>query len=263
MTYESWRTAFASVIGSSHLKTKAPCQDNGLCSVVTTKAGAEVLIAIVSDGAGSSPKSEVGSALVVNSFIAEFGNFVATSKDITSIKKEDILVWLSQVRQEVQVLADIDGREIKDFACTALGAIVDTNQAVFFQIGDGAIVISEKGSQEFSPMFWPQHGEFANQTNFITQSNIEDLLEFVNLSQQFDQIALFTDGLERLILNFSSKTVYAPSLDSIFAWLKTIEQGQRNHPSEAFIAYLNSDQINKRTDDDKTLVMATRRQVDL
>ena len=68
----AWRTAYASVIGTSHTKTGSPCQDAGGCTVVKAVDGAEVLVAAVSDGAGTASRSEAGSALAVSRYLSRF-----------------------------------------------------------------------------------------------------------------------------------------------------------------------------------------------
>lgn len=258
MSKQSWRTSFASVIGTSHQKQDAVCQDAGLCQLLITEEGAEVLFAVVSDGAGSAPKSDIGSKITVDLFMREFGKAITAGVCLTNIDKSYVLQWLELVRGEIATQAEKAGLSSKDYACTVLGAIVGQKNAVFFQIGDGAIVVSPKDSQEYSPMFWPQHGEFANQTNFIIQDSFADTLEFANRPEQFDKIALFTDGIERLILDFSSKTAHPPALSPIFDWLATTDPSLDDAYCPALVAYLASDFINSRTDDDKTLVIATR-----
>ena len=52
-----WRTAHASVIGTSHTATGAPCQDAGDCEVLAAADGSEILVAAVADGAGSAKRS--------------------------------------------------------------------------------------------------------------------------------------------------------------------------------------------------------------
>ena len=190
----------------------------------------------------------------------EFSQKIQHDNDLIELDRLSVVKWLEQVRAEIFLRAKSEGLLPREFACTVAAAIIGLDYGMFLQIGDGAIVISEEGLNEYSPIFWPHHGEFANQTNFITQDNFSEILDFASIKQKFDKIALFTDGLERLILDFQSRTVYPPSISSIFEWLAvTPILDPVKLPSEAFKAYLSSDHINNRTDDDRTLVMATRR----
>jgi hypothetical protein len=97
-----------------------------------------------------------------------------------------------------------------------------------------------------------------NQTNFIVQDNYLSVLEFLSFDERVDRIALFTDGIEQIVLDFRSQTVNPPYLRPIFEWLAKTELPQKEGPSTSLVAFLTSPIINSRTDDDKTLVMAIR-----
>lgn len=257
MSIHKWRTAYASVIGSSHQKNGTCCQDAGHCRIVKTIDGSDVLLAVASDGAGSAIRSEIGAQLTVESFLMQFEE-VVKKNPLSTIDRPYVLNWLQNLKDIIFEKAEQESFSPKEYACTILAAIVGHDSAIFFQIGDGAIAISELGSVDYGHMFWPQHGEFANQTNFLIQKNIEEILEFAFVQQTFESISIFTDGIERLVLDFADQAVYSPALRPIFNWLERCEPSSDESPSAALIAYLNSDFINSRTDDDKTLVMATR-----
>ena len=86
-----------------------------------------------------------------------------------SIDKAYVLRWLEGICEEMKRAAEAEGLQLRDLACTLLGAIVRDESALFFQIGDGAVIYAKEGEEEYREVFWPQHGEFANQTNFIFQ----------------------------------------------------------------------------------------------
>jgi hypothetical protein len=159
--------------------------------------------------------------------------------------------------------ADADDVASREFACTALGAVIGERRAVFLQIGDGAIVVSNRSEPEdYGWIFWPQHGEFANQTNFVTQDNALEVLEFEAEDRCIDEVAIFTDGIERLVLDLTEKTAHAPFFRTLFGWLVKTEPAEVETEisiSPVLSTYLGSKQINDRTDDDKTLILATRR----
>jgi hypothetical protein len=252
MQHRLWRTAYASVLGTSHLRIGVPCQDAGGCVVVPGADGREVLLAAVSDGAGTASRSEAGAALAVARFLQDFA--VANP---ASINRAFVAAWLGSVQDEIAALAAAEGNQVRDYACTMLGAIVAGAGAIYLQIGDGAIVVGSEEAGEYSWIFWPQHGEYANTTNFLTQEQATETLQF-ETGAPVREIALFSDGIERLVLDFSAKVVHSPSFRPIFKWLASTEPSYKQQPAEALIAYLGSGHVNKRTDDDKTLVMATR-----
>lgn len=259
MSNSQWNTAYASVIGTSHEKTGNPCQDACHCRIVQLSDGQEIFIGIASDGAGSAIRSQIGSMITVQMFLGKFGTIIKSEADMCLIDRDLVLNWLEEVKTQILIRAENEGLSSREFACTILGAIVGPNHSIFFQIGDGAIVISEADANDYGWIFWPQHGEFANQTNFIIQENLSEILDFDLFKGTVNRVALFTDGIERLVLDFSEKSVYPPALNSIFEWLQNNPQiNPDESPSSALIAYLNSSFINSRTDDDKSLVMAAR-----
>jgi len=257
-----WRVAHASVVGTSHEKTGLPCQDAGCCRVVSDPEGRHVLLAVACDGAGSASRSLDGATLTTGRFLREFTEATSHS-GLDGITKEFVEDWLSRVRSEIWNRADIHDLSPREFACTILGAVVGHDRAAFFQIGDGAIVVSNRTEpDDYGWIFWPQHGAFANQTNFITQDNALEVLEFELEERCVDEIAIFTDGIERLVLDLQEKTAHAPFFRTLFGWLaKTDPVGADEEipPSEVVSGYLGSKQINDRTDDDKTLILASRR----
>ena len=252
MQHRLWRTAYASSLGTSHLKTGLPCQDAGACAVVQGAEGGEVLIAAVSDGAGTAKRSEAGASLAVYRFLRDFAKV-----NPALIDRAFVIKWIGSVQEEIAALAADEGNQTRDYACTMLGAVVTESGAIYLQIGDGAIIVGSEEVGEYSWIFWPQHGEYANTTNFLTQEQAAETVQF-ETGAPVREIALFSDGIERLVLDFSAKTVHSPSFQPIFKWLAGTEPSDKKQPAEALIAYLSSDHVNKRTDDDKTLVMATR-----
>ncbi len=254
----AWRYAYASVTGTSHEKTGSVCQDAGSCRVVETSGG-PVLLAMASDGAGSARRSEEGARLAVAQFLDDFGA-ACREHGIAAIDRTFILGWLAKLRRRIVARAARAGIRSGEFACTALGAVVADDRAVFFQIGDGAIVVSRRHRPgEYDWVFWPQHGEFANTTNFVTQNDAARALEIEVRPGPFDEVALFTDGIERLVLDLKGKTAHAPFFRPLFGWLAGTKPPLTSETSPALAQYLGSKQVCDRTDDDKTLVMATRR----
>jgi Protein phosphatase 2C len=257
-----WRVAHTSVIGTSHEKTGLPCQDAGCCRVVSDPEGRYVLLAAACDGAGSACRSLDGATLTINRFVKEFSEATSHS-GLDGITKEFVEDWLSRLRAEIRDRAEVAELSPREFACTLLGAVVGHDRAAFFQIGDGAIVVSNRAEpNDYGWIFWPQHGEFANQTNFVTQDNALEVLEFELEECCVDEVAIFTDGMERLVLDLQEKIAHAPFFRTLFGWVAKTEPATVNQEiptSEVMGRYLGSKQINDRTDDDKTLILASRR----
>src|ERR1700730_4956424 len=64
-----WRIVRASVVGSSHIKSGTPCQDSSLHELIDCAAKAPVLVAVISDGAGSAEQAEIGSSTTCRAFV--------------------------------------------------------------------------------------------------------------------------------------------------------------------------------------------------
>ena len=96
-------------------------------------------------------------------------------------------------------------------------------------------------------------------TVFATDPCAAEYLEHEIAKRTFDELALFTDGLQRLALHFASQTVHNPFFRPMFAPLRSAPAGYLAATSTALGSFLGSPSVNDRTDDDKTLVLATRR----
>ena len=72
-----------------------------------------------------------------------------------------------------------------------------------------------------------------------------------------DEIALFTDGLQTLVLSFSEKRAHAGFFRPLFDALR--QSGDEVPGFSAHLeTFLSRDDIRRRSDDDKTLVLAVR-----
>lgn len=254
-----WRYAYTSVIGTSHIKLGTPCQDASDCRVLYTQDGEPVIVALVSDGAGSAECAEVGAQLACSLFISEMNSLFETGGTVRDITCDFAKNWVRHFQSEIAMRAEAEDRTSRDFACTMLGAVVDGDCGIFFQIGDGAIVVSSHEEPgEYGWIFWPQKGEYENVTMFATDVRALEQMDFSLVERRIDEVALFTDGLQRLALHFQSQTAHSPFFRSVFTPLRRAPEGFSEELSQSLSAFLSSSQVNERTDDDKTLVLATR-----
>lgn len=256
-----WKYGFASVIGTGHVKSATPLQDASRVELALDARGDEVLIAVASDGAGSAGNSDVGARLACDQFIHDLKSHFANGGTWSQLSKDFINDWVDKFQALVNGLAAEAGLKAQDFACTLLAAVVGREQAVYFQLGDGAIVESIPGEQDqYRCVCWPQQGEYANTTNFLTDADAREKLFCEVRPALVNEVALFTDGLQNLVLDYGARSAHSPFFAPLFAWLRPRPDGFSNELSESLAAYLNSEKINARTDDDKTLILATRRQ---
>jgi hypothetical protein len=104
---------------------------------------------------------------------------------------------------------------------------------------------------------WPAHGEYASSTYFVTDDP-EPQLRIVHTEGAFNDIAVFSDGIERLVLDFATRTAFNRFFDPIFQVLKNDLPGRNRPLSGSLRKYLDSKVVTDRTDDDKTLVLARK-----
>jgi hypothetical protein len=168
-------------------------------------------------------------------------------------------MWVAEARLAILVHADRRGCVMGEFASTLALAISDGTSTITAHVGDGAIVGRRTGSDSFTDLSWPESGQYASTTFFLTDE-VPRLRIGSTSGIAIDRLAILTDGLERLSLNFADRVVHPPFFRSMFApFASSASCGRDRKLSEQLATFLSSDQINARTDDDKTLVLAALR----
>ena len=258
-----WRIAMATSIGTSHNASGAPCQDSHHHRLLFDACGKEVLVLVAADGAGTADRSDIGSDLSCQKFGELVATYLENGGQVEGITRPVIEDWLMYIVDELSSRAAADGARLRDYACTLLAVISGETATAFVQVGDGAIVVSHGEEDGWTWVFWPQHGEFANTTNFLISVDVMESFDFVIASRPVNEVALFTDGIENLVLHRATKTVHEPFFNNIFRAVRgSIASGEDLALSEALGKYLAAPVISDRTDDDKTLILASRRLVE-
>ena len=249
----------ASTIGTSHIAASQPCQDSHGCKILRDSSGQPVVVLVASDGAGSASVADIGSALACETFVKLVADYLDKGGQVKDITRPLVERWIAGIVYGFGLHAKTRGLDLGDYACTLLAAVISEGVAAFLQIGDGAIVHSD-GVGGWGWVFWPQHGEFANTTNFITSENVREAIAFQTSPRPFDEIAIFTDGLENLVLRKAEREAHGPFFDSMFRSVpRSTASGMDDGLCRELDKYLASPPINARTDDDKTLILASRR----
>jgi hypothetical protein len=248
-----WKTLYQSVQGTSHLHTGQPCQDSSALRQVVL-ADETVLVLACSDGAGSAEFSEIGSRTACSTLVDLVSAETRLAGRLGTVGSDRAREWLAQVHRAIGVQADLRDADARQLACTLLFAVLSQRGAAFGQIGDGAMVVWRDNA--YQTVFWPQSGEYVNTTNFVSDRRWESFFEFAWCDQPVDEVALFSDGLQMLALDYHQQQVHGPFFAPLFASLR--KQPEPADLMEPMRAFLESPQLAERTDDDKTLILATR-----
>lgn len=244
-----WKWIAASRRGTSHERSGTHRQDAYRC--VEARYGR--LIAAVADGAGSASHGRYGAVITCR---------LLTSKAQAHGKVPDRSLfeeWIDELRDTIASTASRHELTMRDFAATMLFAMTDARNLFVAHIGDGAIVRRDEPGGQWECVSWPASGEYASTTYFVTDDAGVRLR-----TETFDRpphaLALFSDGIERLVLDFANQTAPSGFFDTMAGAMRDSNlSGVQRSLSRQLHSYLGSPKINERTDDDKTMVVAVRR----
>ena len=249
-----WKAIGCSVAGTSHELTGKPCEDALEFKAVRGDYSDEVLICCVADGAGSARYGAFAAALCT-SFTVDA--LTELSQSGVEIAECDIYNIAERIYDKLEEDSRIQEAELNEYSCTFLGCYLSPTQSVFFQIGDGAI-IRDDGSGFYIPVWWPDNGEYQNTTCFLVDDPAFSRLNISILQERTNEVAIFTDGLQLLALNIEKQQVHQPFFTDLFKYLRMADSDDKVAVlNRKLTEYLNSAAINNRTDDDKTLFLAT------
>ena len=146
-----WKHACASVTGKSHAGRGEAGQD-------ACRAGA--------DGAGSTTEGGRGAEIACDTIWEKIASTLEVQGGLGTVTDDDVRSWVTAAREAITAESQASGKQLREYACTLLCAAAGNGRALFFQIGDGAIVTGKDAGYEV--IFWPEQGEYANTTFFIT-----------------------------------------------------------------------------------------------
>lgn len=247
-----WTWAAASCRGTSHIRTGSRRQDAYSCSVGTDNRSA--FIGVVCDGAGSASHGGEGASLACRIMQKKARQHFQKTTDFPIDAQID--EWIESVRSSISTAALNRTLGIRDFAATLIFVISTGKETLVVHIGDGGVVVLDKESGEWKPVSWPAQGEYASTTFFITDEPSPST-RIIRQNADVSAIALFSDGIERIALNFSLEQAHRPFFEGVINPVMASEiAGRDMFLSQRLARFLDSDSVNKRTDDDKTLILA-------
>lgn len=258
MSNGGWRYVAASAIGTSHEKAGGICQDANDCQIYSLPGGEKVLAAVVADGAGSAICGGEGAAIACRTLLGLVSDHLNSGKSVENVTADTVKSWMATIQNLVEQEAQTVSRDRRDFACTLLGLIASETCVACLQVGDGVIVLADSEERAYGHVFWPDRGEYANTTHFVTEDDALDHLQFESIHRRVVEVALLTDGLQTIALNYQQQIAHEPFFKGLFAPLRTEPEGCSSELSQSLATFLTSPRVNEKTDDDKTLVLASR-----
>jgi hypothetical protein len=252
----AWRWAGAISTGTSHLKRRSLCQDFASCMSFATPSG-PLMVAVVSDGAGSASHSRHGSRMVCHGFMRGLAHHVQDA-DGEPPDEEAVFSMLDTIRDRIATAAKRAHRSKRAFASTLVAVIAAQDWTVIVHVGDGACAVSANGKSTWHVPSWPWHGEYASSTAFVTEDPVPRL-RLTLLKHSIDRFAVFSDGLERLVLDHGTKRAFTPFFERMLLPLQqSTARGRDRHLSQALRQFLSGNNVTDRTDDDTSLIIGTR-----
>jgi hypothetical protein len=248
----TWRVIGASVPGTAHTRAGLPCQDAHSWAMLPNGC----LVVAVADGAGSAAHSDVGARLAADAALAHLS---ATLHDGVPTDEHGWQVAMATAfdtaARSLSAIAEETGRAVRDYATTLTLVVATPDTLVVGQIGDG-IAVAEREDGELFLAATPQRGEYANEVVLLTAPDVAERLTLSLFPIGVRAFAATTDGLLRLAVRLPSYEPHPPFFAPLFAFVA--ESTNREVAETDLAAFLASERLTRRTDDDKTLVLATR-----
>ena len=258
MSLQNWRVAAASVIGAAHLNQNTVCQDRLLFRQIETAKDGAILIAAVADGAGSTSRGQIGAEIACQTFVEQTADFLQSGNAaVGSLNAEFGKFWIEYFQTRIEKIAAEEKQELREFASTLVAAIIGDKTAVFYQVGDGAAVFSGDGNKEsYRFGIAPEDAEYVNMTEFLTDETAAESLRFVRVEECIEDVILFSDGIFPVAVDYQKNQPHEPFLMPMIAPLRN--GGAANDLNEKLENFLASPKLNEKTDDDKTIILASR-----
>lgn len=252
MHHSQWRVIGASVQGLTHRNQDTPCQDAHESRV---SPSGHLCIA-VADGAGSAQNAHLGAQCAVEHAVTtlyehcEWEHYETFDADYWYQTMREAF---EAARQALEYLCIEENLSLRSLATTLTCVVAKPELVVVGQIGDG-VVVAETPTGELTTMLRPQRGEYANETYFLVLPNALSHIEVHVQPIRVQALAVMTDGLLRLAMQLAD---YQPSprfFKPLLAFAS--EAKEESQAQDDLAAFLDSERVCNRTDDDKTLVLA-------
>ena len=248
----TWLVSSAVAQGISHKATNLPCKDSAAHKTITSL---ESSIAVISDGAGSVARSQIGSKTLVDVMCSILGSYLQTEKNITKAGLTAIVkVGINQVREKL-----IESGDLSEFHATALILVQLPKKIFTFHIGDGSLNIGsyDKKNNITITRSEPENGEFSNETFFFTEDAWEQHMRICEVENPCFYLVC-SDGIDPFIWNSNSGT----RLDFILPLITKLQTLKNEKNGNDFLNEVITDpRTDAVTSDDKSLIIGIDDQI--
>jgi serine/threonine protein phosphatase PrpC len=243
----AWKWVSASVIGTSHIQNGDRLQD----AYAVRELSNDYIFAVVSDGAGSAKFGAFGAWLTCRFLSVRFREWVHENPELPT--DHDLLNWIDELRDRISAIAARRSTVPRQFAATLAAIVVAPDEAVTLHIGDSAIV--GRKDREWEVLCWPENGEYASSTYFVTDAP-EPRLNITRHPSEYSAFALFSDGVGDLAMSHLEHAAHARFFDPMIRPIDVASgKGRLVELSVKLATYLAGPSVCERTDDDKTLIL--------
>ena len=215
-----------------------------------------LVLGAVADGAGSAKHADIGAKIAVETLLNVLEKQINTELVLDS--ESDDAAWavftdaVQVVVAALEAEASNGGYALRELGCTLLGFIATPDWVAAMQIGDGFIVIKSADDASYQMLLHPNKGEFINETIFVTAKDALGYMQVCVQPVHHPFVCAATDGLESVAIRLLNWQPFPPFFQPLVDCLGLSELEQRQSYLEQF---LESDRLNARTDDDKTLLL--------
>lgn len=262
---DHWAALAAAVAGSRKPKSatpqvvqgRAPGCDDAVAVEQWQRGRSAWLIAACADGAGSASAGATGSQVAVAAAVAAC-KAQLQSRDRHNGRRRrglDGATVVAAAKQAVVAAAQAEHLPVRELATTLTCLVAGPSWTWVVQVGDGAAALWPQRARpgHWQVAIWPARGEYANCTHFLSDEQVQ---WSERTMARAGALALLTDGLMPLGLDFASQQAFSPFFEGMSAELRRAEAPALLPALQAFLA---SPRVAERTDDDVSLILAVRR----
>lgn len=240
----SWSTAAASVVGTNHFDQGVGSDDWYACNSVGNQ-----LVICVADGLGTAKYGGIGARIATETALG-FLSHPQTRASRNVRPAETMRRAFDEATTQINCRARQLICDVNDLATTLIAVIAFPDHLVLGQVGDCACVVEEV-DRRTTLLGPPMKGEFANVTPCL--GNTSESPRIIRHLSAVRSIALYSDGIEAI--GVVRGKPFLPFWDPLWKFASQ----RREKADQDLRQLLCSDKIRRATDDDCTLVVATRR----